>query len=221
MVSQMPPPPCEATIFSAREILQHAAHDQPAEREAQVERPADARRQPILLHALLAEAEMRRMDHHRHVEVLHQLPERPRLVVVGIMALVAGMDEDALEAELLDRALGLLDEGRPAARQDGGEGVEHALVVLPAPWRRSRSTPAPTAVPRRRACPEIMRGVGDHADVDVVLVVGVEEILQHHRAAALAPGRAALAVPGAQIVGGLFRRVDVRMPVEDHAGPRV
>jgi hypothetical protein len=29
------------------------------------------------------------MDHHGDVEVLHQLPEAARLVVVGIMALVA------------------------------------------------------------------------------------------------------------------------------------
>src|SRR5262245_3308045 len=73
---------------------------------------------------------MRRMDHHRHVEVLHQLPERARLVVVGIMTLVAGMDEDALEAELARRPLGLLDEGRSAAGQDSRERIEHALVLL-------------------------------------------------------------------------------------------
>ena len=221
MVSQMPPPPCEATIFSLREILQHAAHDHAAEREAQIERPADARRQAIVLHPLLAEAEMRRMDHHRHVEVLNQLPERPRLVVVGIMPLVAGMDEDALQPELLDGALGLLDEGRPAARQDGGEAVEHALVVLlhlggvvgPRLHRRQFLVGALAL--------EVMRGVGDDADVDVVLLVRADEILQHHRAAALAPRRAGVAVPGAQIVGGFFGRVDMRMPVQDHAAFRL
>ena len=47
--------------------------------------------------------------------------DRARLVVVRIVALVAGMNENALEAELADRALGLLDEGRPAAGQDGRE----------------------------------------------------------------------------------------------------
>jgi hypothetical protein len=74
-------------------------------------------------------AEMRRMDHHRHVEVLHQLPERPRLVVVRVMALVARMDEDALQAKLPDAPLGSLMNAGPAARQDGGEAVEHALVI--------------------------------------------------------------------------------------------
>src|SRR5262245_36439950 len=43
---------------------------------------------------------------------------------------VAGMNEDALEAELADRALGLFDENRPAAGQDGREGVERTLVFL-------------------------------------------------------------------------------------------
>jgi hypothetical protein len=159
---------------------------------------------------------MRRMDHHRHVEVLNQLPERPRLVVVGIVPLVAGVDEDAFEPELLDRALGLLDEGRPAARQDGGEAVEHALVVLlhlrgvvgPG-LHRSKLLVVALAL-------EIVRGVGDHADVDIVLFVRADEILQHHRAASLAPRGPGLAVQGAQVVGGFFGRVDVRMPVQDH-----
>src|SRR5215510_2067776 len=105
----------------AREILQNPAHDQPPQRQAQIEGPSDAGGETIVLHALLAEAEVRRMDHHRHVEFLHQLPKRARLVVVRIVALVAGMNENALEAELTDRALGLLDEGRPAAGQDGRE----------------------------------------------------------------------------------------------------
>ena len=100
-----------------RKILQHAAHDHPPERQAQVERPADARGEAIVPHPLLAEAEMRRMDHHRHVEVLHQLPERPRLVVVGIVPLVAGVDEDALEPELLmARSVSLMKAGPPQGR---------------------------------------------------------------------------------------------------------
>src|SRR5690349_23008745 len=36
----------------------------------------------------------------------------------------------------------------------------------------------------------------------------------------VAPLRAAVAVPGAQVVGGFLGRVDVRMPVQDHDGVR-
>src|SRR5262245_19716923 len=62
-----------------------------------------------------------------------------------------------------------------------------------------------------------MRGIRHHADVDAVLVVGLEEILEHHGTAALAPLRPVLAVQGTEIGGCLLRSIDVRMPVDDHA----
>src|SRR5262249_43432451 len=62
----------------------------------------------------------------------------------------------------------------------------------------------------------IMRGIRHHANVDAVLVVGLEEVLEHHGAAALAPLRPVLAVQGTEIVGCLFRSIDVRVPVDDH-----
>lgn len=68
---------------------------------------------------------------------------------------------------------------------------------------------------------QIVGGIGHHADVDAVLIVGLEKVLEHHGAAALAPFRAALAIRGAAIVGRLFRRIDMRMPVDDHAGVSV
>src|SRR5262249_59078430 len=91
-------------------VLQDGADDQPPQCQAKIERPSDAGRKTIVSHPLLAEAEMRRMDHHRHVELLHQFPKRARLVVVRIVALVAGMNENALETELSDSTLGFLDE---------------------------------------------------------------------------------------------------------------
>jgi hypothetical protein len=204
--------------LDARKVFEDAAHDQPAQRQTQIERPPDAGGEPVLLHPFLAEAEMRRMDHHRHIKVLDELPERARLVVVGIMTLVAGMDEDALEAELTDRPLRLLDEGRPAAGQDGRERVERALVlvlnfggVIGPPLHRPKLFMVGLAA-------QIMRGIGHDADVDAVLVMRVEKVLQHHRAAAFAPFRAVRAVQGAEVVRRFFRRVDVRMPVDDHAG---
>src|SRR5262249_61881980 len=65
---------------------------------------------------------------------------------------------------------------------------------------------------------QIMRGVGHHADIDAVLVMGIEEVLEHHGAAAFAPFRPALAVGGAAIVGRLLGRINVRMPIDNHAG---
>jgi hypothetical protein len=130
---------------------------------------------------------------------------------------VARIDEDAFETELTDCALGFLDEGGTAARENGGEGIEHALVLLlhlggvVGPLLHRRQLLA------RRLAAQIVRGIGDDADVDAVLVVRLEKILEHHGAAALAPLRAALAVVGAEVVGRFFRCVDVRMPVDDHA----
>src|SRR5262249_6731786 len=201
-----------------RKVFQDAAHDQPCERQAKIERASDAGGEAIFFHPLLPEAEMRRMNHHRHVEVLHQFPKRACFVVVWIMALVAGMNEDALESKLADRAFGLLDEGRAPAGQDGGEGVERALVFL----LNLGGIIAPLLHRRQffmcGLAAQIMRGVGHHADIDAVLVMSIEEVLEHHRAAAFAPFRPALAIGGAAIVGRLLRRIDVRMPIDDHAG---
>src|SRR5713226_8218113 len=117
---------------------------------------------------------MRRMDHHRYVELLHQLPERARLVVVGIMALVTGMNENPLEPELADRTLGLLDEGWPAAGQNRGECVERAFMLV----LNLGGIVAPLLhrgeLLMRGFAAHVMRRIRDHADVDAVFVVGVE-----------------------------------------------
>src|SRR5262249_57350210 len=86
-------------------LLEHAAHDQPRDRERAVHRAADARGEAIVAHALLAESDRGRMDHHWHVELLRELEERHGLVIVGIFALQARGDPGALEAILLDGAL--------------------------------------------------------------------------------------------------------------------
>ena len=62
-----------------------------------------------------------------------------------------------------------------------------------------------------------MRGVGHHADVNAVLVMSIEKVLEHHGAAALAPFGAAFTVQRAEIVRRFLGRIDVRMPIDDHA----
>src|SRR5262249_10002879 len=110
-----------------------------------------------------------------------------------------------------------VQEGGTGGRENCGEGVERALVLVldlggvvgPLLHRRQLLALGLAA--------QIVRRVGHDADIDAVLVMGVEEILEHHGAAALAPFRSALAVVGAEIAGRLLRRVDMRMPVDDHA----
>ena len=117
------------------------------------------------------------------------------------------------------RSASLTKAGPPHGRMVA-KRIEHALVLL----LHLGGVVAPGLhrgqLLVRALAAQVVRRVGDDADVDVVLLVRAEEILQHHRAAALAPFRPAVAVPGAQIVGGFFRRVDVRMPVDDHARSR-
>src|SRR5262245_13208965 len=67
--------PAEVSAYEleARELLEHAAHDQPCDRERAVHRAPDTGGKPIVAHALLAKADRRWMDHHRHIELLRQL----------------------------------------------------------------------------------------------------------------------------------------------------
>src|SRR5207247_8280135 len=103
------------------------------------------------------------------------------------------------------------------AGQNGGERVERAFVCLleiggiiaPLLYRRQFFMLGLAA--------QIMRGVGHHADVNAVLVMSIEKVLEHHGAAALAPFRPALAVGGAAIVRCFLGRINVRMPIDDHA----
>src|SRR6202023_894096 len=59
----------------------------------------------------------------------------------------------------------------------------------------------------------VVGGVGDDADGDARLVLGIEHVLDRHRAAP-APAGAAPAVEGR-----LLGRIDVSVPFDDHACP--
>src|SRR5262249_60855080 len=63
-------------------------------------------------------------------------------------------------------------------------------------------------------------GIDDDADVAAVIVRRTEKCCEHLRAAALAPGWAALAVVSANVIRRFFRRVDMCVPINDHAEPR-
>ena len=70
------------------------------------------------------------MDDHRHVELLRQLEERHRLVVVRIVALQARRDPGALEAVLLDGALELAQELVAAIGHGRGHADDLAVIFV-------------------------------------------------------------------------------------------
>jgi hypothetical protein len=156
------------------------------------------------------------MYHHRNVEFLDELPERTRFIVIRIMSLVAGMDENAFETEFANGPLGLLDEGRSSARQDCRETVKHTLVLVLHFGRAVGPALDGGKLLAIAFAAQIMSGIGHHTDVDACLVMSVQEIFEHHRAAVFAPRRAALTVESPLVVGRFFRRVDMGMPIDDH-----
>ena len=111
------------------------------------------------------------MDHHRNVEVFNELPKWARLIVVRVVTFMAGMNEYAFQSELAHGALGLLDECRPATRQDRGKTNKRAFVfflhlgrvVAPA-LRRGQFLAC-------RLAPQIMRGIGHDAYIDAGLAM--------------------------------------------------
>ena len=155
------------------------------------------------------------MDEDRHVEVLDQLPERPRLVVVRIMSFVIGLNQDALEAQLSDRALGFLDLGRAAARQDGREAVQRAFVLLLDFGGIVRPALDGFEFVLLGFAAHVVRGVADDTDRDAGPMMGIKDVLDGHRAFA-GPGRSAFPVPCERVGGGFFGGIDVGVPFNDH-----
>src|SRR5262249_22204673 len=116
--------------LECRQLLEYTAHDQPREREARVERPADARREAELLHALLAVSNRRRMHEHRNVEIAGKPKEWPSVVVVRIGATVARADQHAAQVVLFHRALELLEVLITTARDRDRKRDQAALVLV-------------------------------------------------------------------------------------------
>ncbi len=177
----MPPP----DQLEGRELLEHAAHDQPRQRQRIVHRAPDARGQPIVPHPFLAEADRGRMDHHRHIELARQLKERHGIVVVRIAPLQARGDPGALEPVLPDGALELAQEhiapigNRRCHPDDRGifrllGGVE---AILPL---------AAFELLLAIHVAQIMQRIGDDGDVDAADLRRFERILDRGRDAPLA-----------------------------------
>ena len=157
--------------FEARKILEYAAHNQPRQRKAAVERPPDARREAEFPHALFPEPDRRRMHEHRDVELGRELEERPGIIVIRKGAAVARIDQHGAQVVLFDGALELAQQVVAAARDRGGDGYDLVLVAVAQrhqvfvrhPDRRQRLT--------ARIGLEIVARVRDHADVEADLVM--------------------------------------------------
>ena len=104
MTSQMPPPRWQPTNFKIAVAFEDAADDQPGDAQAFVERPADARRQTVVAHALFAVTDRRRMHHHRDAEARDQFKKWLGFIVVGVGVLMARIDQHAVQAVLSDGA---------------------------------------------------------------------------------------------------------------------
>ncbi len=145
------------------------------------------------------------MHEHRHVQRRHQLPETAGRVLVRIVALVAGVDQHAVQLVVADGALQLPQEVRAAAGDGAGEAHQPPLVAMLDLGR--------VLVPALDG-PEglgighglyVMDGVADDHHVHAGAVVDVEQVVQVERRAA---------VPGRPL--DVLRRIDVGVPVEDH-----
>jgi len=106
------------------------------------------------------------------------------------------------------RSASLMKAGPPQGRI-GGEGIEHALVLLLDLGGIVRPFLHRGELLVRGLAAQIVRRVGHDADVDAVCGNARRGSSPSTMGpAALAPFRTALAVVGAEIVGRFFRRID-------------
>src|SRR5580700_2672324 len=191
-----------ADDLHCRELLENAAHDQPRQREAIVGRAADARRQPVILHR--RRGGIARMDEDRNIQIGHQLEERFRRILVRIVAVMAGIDDDSAGVILLNGALQLFHKLVAAVGHAGRHGDELVRVLVPAPGEMPvRAFDGGDDVFRRLHVPDVMHRVANHSAVEAGERVGPERILHGHRHRNRPPRLAYE-----------FRIVDVNVPVD-------
>src|SRR5215471_4075930 len=130
--------------FQLGEFFEHTAHDHTGDGQTLVKGSANARRQAVLAHALFAKTYRWRVHHHRDSEACDQLEKWPSLIVVGVGALMARVDEHALQAAFNDRSLKLFQKRLAAAGEGAGKNhnpvsmlvLNLGSVVIPAMEKR-------------------------------------------------------------------------------------
>src|ERR1051325_9330949 len=96
--------------------LEAAHQDEAGETERAIEGAADQLREAEDLHLLRADRDPGRVHEHGDIELSHLLEEWLGAGGIEVLPGRAGVDHDALEAELLDGALGLLKDVVAAKR---------------------------------------------------------------------------------------------------------
>src|SRR5260370_4018852 len=92
-----------ANDFHCRELLENPAHDQAGQSEAVVGGAADARCKPIIGHC--QRRSIAWMNKHRNVEISDEVPERTRGVLVPVMPMMTGIDDERAGIVLYHGAL--------------------------------------------------------------------------------------------------------------------
>ena len=214
----MPPPRWVPTSLRVGQLLEDAAHDQPRQRQRIVHRAPDAGGQPVIAHPLLAEADRRRMDHHRHVELAGQLEERHGIVVVRIAALEARCDPGALEPVLLDGALELAQERVAAVRHRRGHADDRGILGL----LGGVETILPLAALELLLAihvAQIVQRIGDDGDVHPADLGGLERVLDRGRDAAALGGADVAVESGSGEGRHVLRRQHMHVKIDDHRLP--
>src|SRR5215468_9306867 len=93
-----------------RQPLENTSDDQSRDSERTVHRAAHAGGQSVDVESLLAEADRRRMDDHRHIQIISEIQKRESVIVVRIVTWQARQHPCALESILLNRPLELAQE---------------------------------------------------------------------------------------------------------------
>src|SRR5215813_186233 len=194
-----------ADEFQLGEFFEHTTHDHAGDSQTLVKGSSNARRQAVLAHALFAKAHRWRVHHHRHSKACDHFKKWPSLIVVGIGALMARVDEHALQTAFNDSSLKLFQKRLAAAGESAGKNhnpvsmlvLNLGSVVIPTVEKRQRLL--------RSLVPEIVDRIADDAEIDANALVSFQQVLN---------GKWRNATPTPLF--GQFRRINVRVPVDNH-----
>ena len=119
------------------------------------------------------------MNKDRDIELAREPPKGPRRILVGITAVMAGVDDDGSSIVLPNRALELLERFIAAARYAGGHCDELVRMVVTAFGEVAvRALDCGQRLLRRLAKADVMDRVADDGPIETNQVVRVQGVLE-------------------------------------------